>query len=225
MRTIINPLQKNRSYFFGCIALFVAGISLLLINGQQALAVPLSGPHPSLLNIFFINYTFIGDGFFAFILVTIILFYFKKKQQGYALLNAILLSMISIQLVKNFSHFINPTLFFEQGQYLFSTEGIGSANEPALASGHTAIAFAIATVFMGMIKQKKWQIPVLLAAVLVAYSRMYLAQHTLLSVMIGAAIGTGFGIVSLMVTSGKIKFNRMGKKKIHFAEQGTVAYQ
>ena len=224
MKTTTDPLQKKRSYFFGCIALLVAGILLLLIDGRQALALPLNSPHPSLLNIFFINYTFIGDGFFAIVLVAIILFYFKKKQLGHALLNAILLSMISIQLVKNFSGFANPTLFFEQGQYLFSTEGIGSVNDPAMASGHTAIGFAIATVFIGMMRNKKWQIPVLLAAALVAYSRMYLAQHTLLSVMIGATIGTGFGIVSLMVTSGKIKFNR-SKKRVPYAHRGTVAYQ
>lgn len=224
MKTTANRLLGNRSYFFGCIALFFTGILLILINGQRASTIPLTGSHPFWLNVFFINYTFVGDGFFAITVVAIILFYLKKKQQGLALLNAVLLSAIGIQLIKNFSSFANPTLFFEQGQYLLSTDGISSINDPSAASGHTAIAFAMATVFVGMIKNKKWQVPVLLAAALVGYSRMYLAQHTLLSILIGAVIGTGFGIVALMVTSRKIRFNKFRKGKIGYTERGTMAY-
>src|SRR5436853_4523437 len=115
MKTITNLFRRNRSYFLSCLALLLAGTLLLVINEKSTLAVPLTSPHPFWLNVFFINYTFIGDGSFAFITAAVILFYFKKKQEGFALLNAIILSAIAIQIIKNFSGFANPTLFFEQG--------------------------------------------------------------------------------------------------------------
>jgi len=220
MKAITNLLRKNRSYFFGCLAFLLAGTLLLLINGKSALTIPLSSPHPFWLNVFFINYTFIGDGSFAIILTAVILFYFSKKQEGLALLNAIILSAITIQVIKNFGSFANPTLFFEQGQYLFSTDGISSINDPASVSGHTAMAFAIATVLVGVMKNKKWQVPVLLAAVAVGYSRMYLAQHTLLSIMVGAAIGISFGFISVLIASGKFKFSKARKQEFVMPGEG-----
>ena len=225
MKGTTNIFYKNRRYFFSFLTLLLTGTILLLINGKAALAVPLNNTHPFWLNVFFINYTFIGDGFFAIILIAVCFFYFKKKQEGLTLLNAIVLSGISIQLIKNFSSFANPTVFFEQGQYLFATDGISSINDPAIASGHTALAFAMATVLIGMMKNKKWQLFVLLAAALLGYSRIYLAQHSLLSVMIGAAIGTGFGSISLMLASARFKFNPFGKRKIRYAHRGGMAYE
>ena len=191
----------------------------MLINGKGALTLPLDSPHPFWLNVFFINYTFIGDGYFAIILAGVVLFYFNRRREGLTLFNAIILSAITVQVIKNFYSLTNPTLFFEQGQYLFATDGLSSINDPALVSGHTAMAFAIATVLVGMMKNKKWQLPVLLAAAVVGYSRMYLAQHTLLSVMIGGAIGISFGFVSLLIASGKFKF-RIRKQEFVMPGEG-----
>ena len=48
---------------------------------------------------------------------------------------------------------------------------------------------------MAIMKNKKWQLPVLLLAILVGFSRIYLGQHFLLDVVVGAFVGTISGLV------------------------------
>ena len=49
-------------------------------------------------------------------------------------------------------------------------------------------------------KDKTMQLFILIAAILVGYSRIYLAQHFLLDVLIGALIGSGSGILAVYLS-------------------------
>ena len=63
-------------------------------------------------------------------------------------------------------------------------------------------------------KDKSWQLFVLFAAILVGYSRIYLAQHFLIDIIIGCLTGSLSGIVSVYL----IKNSRGIKgtvKKLH----------
>lgn len=159
-----------------------------------------------------------GDGIFAICLAAVFYFYFEKRQEGKALLFAFFISGITIQLIKNLPSEQQPGLFFEAGRYL-SAEGSVSLHT-GLPSGHTAIAFAIATVLIIMQKNKKWQLPILAAAILVGYSRIYLAQHFLLDILIGAFTGCSIGLfaVYLSKNTGRIK-NTF--KKMHRIENSS----
>lgn len=118
-----------------------------------------------------------------------------------------------MQVIKNIIHAPRPKLFFESGQYLFFLDGITRAGHSSFPSGHTATAFAMGTVLVIMIKNKKWQLPILFAAILVGYSRIYLAQHFLLDIIIGAFIGFAIGILSVYLAENskgiKYKFKKM----------------
>ncbi len=204
MSNSIHIFRSNRSYFFGFLFLMFTGSLLLLLNGKTATFISLNAWHPFWLNVFFINYTFIGDGIFAICLIALYLFIFKKRQQGLALFYAFLLSGITVQLIKNLVNFPRPRLFFEPGQYLFFVDDVSLVNNSGFPSGHTATAFAIATVLILMINNKKWQLPLLLAAVLAGYSRIYLAQHFLTDILAGAVIGISSAMASwIFVTGGK----------------------
>ncbi len=170
---------------------------MLIVNGKEACFISLNNYHPYWLNVFFINYTFIGDGMFAIVLIALLYFYFKRKQQGFAMLTSFIISGLAAQIIKNLVNSPRPRLYFEAGQYLHFIDGVSLANNSSFPSGHTATAFAIATVLVLMINNKKSQLFILLAAVLVAYSRIYLAQHFLLDVVIGAIIGTASGVLSV----------------------------
>ncbi|MEO6546661.1 MAG: phosphatase PAP2 family protein [Ferruginibacter sp.] len=194
---IYPQLRTCNWYFSGLLTLLIVSSFLLLVYGKSTSFIYLNSYHPFLLNVFFINYTFIGDGIFAVCVIALFLFYFKKKQSGIALLSSFLISGLTAQVMKNLFNSPRPRLFFEAGQYLYFIDGVTLSNNASFPSGHTATAFAIATVLALMIKNKNQQLLILTAAALVGYSRIYLAQHFLLDVMIGAVIGSTSGILSL----------------------------
>ncbi|MGG9961811.1 phosphatase PAP2 family protein [Ferruginibacter sp. SUN106] len=220
MQTNPSVFRQHKIYFAGLLLILLSGALFLLFNGKSATFISLNAYHPFILNVFFINYTFIGDGIFALCLIAAILFYYKRKQQGLALLYSFLISGLIVQLIKNLVDSPRPRLFFEAGQYLNFIDGVSLANNSSFPSGHTATAFAIATVMALMMKDKSWQLLILIAAILVGYSRIYLAQHFLLDVMIGALIGSASGILAVYLAKN-IKGIKRSIKKMHRISPGT----
>jgi len=214
MQTNPSVLHRNKIYFSCLLLILLSGTIYLMLNGKAAAFIALNAYHPFLLNVFFINYTFIGDGIFALCLIAAVIFYFKRRQQGLALLYSFLISGLLVQLIKNLVDSPRPRLFFEAGQYLHFIDGISLANNSSFPSGHTATAFAIATVMALMMKDKSWQLLILIAAVLVGYSRIYLAQHFLLDVIIGAVIGSSSGILAVYLAQN-IRGIKRSLKKMH----------
>jgi len=214
MQTNPSVLRQNKMYFTGLLFVLLISTLFLLINGKTTAFISLNSYHPFLLNVFFINYTFIGDGIFALCLIAAMFFYYKRKKQGFALLYSFLISGLVVQIIKNLVDSPRPKLFFEAGQYLNFIDGVSLANNSSFPSGHTATAFAIATVMVLMMKDKTSQLLILIAAVLAGYSRIYLAQHFLLDVMIGAAIGSTSGVLSFYLAKN-LKGIKKSIKKMH----------
>lgn len=212
MQNKISLFTQNKVYFGGLLLTLLCGILLLLLNGKAAAFIALNSYHPFYLNVFFINYTFIGDGLFALCLIALYFFYFKKKQQGFALLYSFLISGLAAQLLKNLVNSPRPKLYFEAGTYLNFIEGVTLSGHSGFPSGHTATAFAIATVLVLMMTNKAWQIIILLAAVLVGYSRIYLAQHFLLDVIVGALLGSVSGILAFYMAQNRISIKKILRK-------------
>jgi membrane-associated phospholipid phosphatase len=216
-----SHLHNCRRYFYGLLILLLSGTLLLLLYGKSASFTSLNSFHHVLLNAFFINYTFMGDGIFALCLIAW-LFFYKKKQQGLILLVAFLVSGLMVQIIKNFVNSPRPrSFFFEAGQYLYFIDGVSQTGYSSFPSGHTATAFAIATFLVLTMKNKRWQFLLLTAAALVGYSRIYLAQHFLLDVIIGTVIGTAAGILSFHFVMNA-KGIRRSVRKMQPGENGST---
>ncbi|MBR2394023.1 MAG: phosphatase PAP2 family protein, partial [Candidatus Methanomethylophilaceae archaeon] len=67
-------------------------------------------------------------------------------------------------------------------------------------SGHTAMAFAGATVLF--IRFRAWGIPAMVLATLVGISRMYLYVHWPTDVLVGALVGTICAVVVYKLVAG-----------------------
>lgn len=222
MQKLSASLRQNKIYFFGLLAILFSCTLFLLFNGKEAAFLSPDSYHPFYLNVFFINYTFMGDGIFAICLIAIMFFYFKRKRLGLALLYSFFISELAIQIIKNLVHSSRPKLYFEAGTYLNFTDGVTLSEIPGFPSGHTAAAFAIATVLVLMMKNKKLQLPILLAAALVGYSRIYLAQHFLPDVAIGALLGTASGILSFYFVQHRVTIKQT-MKNIYRVPSGAVS--
>lgn len=222
MQNIADSLKQNRIYFGGFLFILFIATLFLLFNGDEAAFISLNSYHPFYLNVFFINYTFMGDGIFALCLVAVMLFYFKRKKMGFALLYSFLISGVAVQIIKNLVNAPRPKLYFEAGTYLNFIDGVTLSGNGGFPSGHTATAFAIATVLVLLMKNRKFQLLILLASALVGYSRIYLAQHFLLDVIAGALLGTVSGVLSFYLVQNRITIKR-SMEHIYKVPSGSVS--
>jgi membrane-associated phospholipid phosphatase len=163
---------------------------MLLVYGKVGSFILLNRYHSLWLNTIFTYYTHLGDGLFSLCVIAILIFYYKKRDTALAFLYGYLISGFIVQALKKIAVSPRPKMFFEPGQYAYFIEGVTHAGNTSFPSGHTASAFALVTIASILIKNKKTQLVLLLLAIFEGYSRIYLAQHFLLDVIIGCFIGS-----------------------------------
>ncbi len=191
-------IADNAVFYILFSALFIISAFLLYAFSKGDSFLFLDGYHALGFNVFLVNYTFLGDGIFAMGLF-IFLIYRKQATLALYLFIAFISAGICVQLIKNILHADSLQLYFEASQYRFLVDafdysGIGTNNFP---SGHTASAFAIATVLALYYPKRIWQFGFLLAALLVGYSRIYLAYHFPIDILIGSLIGVVSGTTTI----------------------------
>lgn len=203
---VVQSQKWSWSAFWSSNALFFGGFILLLIVGGLIL--------------FFIDYgeaifffserrTWFGDQFFkyftklgeegVYIAALIILLFIRYR---FALVIPLIggsVALISYYLKSFFAH-ARPSLYFQQigiFEQINVVDGIklyGGQN--SFPSGHTMSAFAFyAFLAFCFSKNKILSLIFLIFALLVAVSRIYLVQHFLQDVYLGAIVGVMVGIV------------------------------
>ncbi len=186
--------------------MFCAAIVVFAFSKPEGF-IFLNNHHSVALNIFFVNYTFLGDGIFALGLVAF-LFYRKQNKLAILILVAYLSSGLTAQLLKNIIYAPRPRIYFEASQYIYHLDNFGNSGggSSSFPSGHTTSAFALATVLALWCRKNLLSILFVTAAALVGYSRIYLAQHFPADVLTGAGIGILFGTASFVLLNSGYKF-------------------
>lgn len=206
MKQLHATLYPNRLFYLSCLfLLLLSGLALSTVSKAESF-ISLNHFRSVFLNGFFVNYTFLGDGIFA-IGLCIFLYYRKQKKLAVTILIAFLSSGLFTQLLKNVIYAPRPRIYFEASQYLFRLDSFGNSGggSSSFPSGHTTSAFALATVLAVHFKKNYPAILLLCAAALVGYSRIYLAQHFPVDVVVGAFIGTAFATVTIVLSKSNIK--------------------
>ena len=193
---LFHEIKNKRLFFILLSVLLVVGLSWLVLVGKATSFIAMNTYHATWLDIFFIYYTNVGDGIVALVLAAVYFVGYKKVATGWMLVYAFLLSGLISQLVKNSMLSPRPKLFFTAGQYLHFIDGVTLSNHFSFPSGHTATTFAVATILALRLKAQQGQLFILVTAVTVAYSRVYLGQHFLADILAGAFIGTLSALVS-----------------------------
>lgn len=83
-------------------------------------------------------------------------------------------------------------------------------------SGHTASAFAVSTVML-LCMPKRYGIPAVVIAALIAFSRLYNAAHYPTDVLVGMLIGSVTGVLAV-----KLIYRRFRDKKIAGEDSGGI---
>lgn len=199
---------SNKIYFLFYILFIIVGFTLLLKLGKKDSFIYLNSIHTETLNNFFTYYTHVGDGLFAILLGILAVIIFRNKPYGLAILFSYVFSGISAQVIKRLVDAPRPKLYFENGGYDQFIEGVKLYSQNSFPSGHTATVFAMFTVLSLFISNKNYQWLFLIFAIGVGYSRIYLAQHFLLDVLVGSFIGVITGILAYYITVYNIYIQR-----------------
>lgn len=213
MNQILRTLHGRRQYIIAfTLYLFLAFIYCSL-NSKTTCFIELNGTHTALLNTFFTWYTMLGDGIVA--LVLFVAFLLRRQYlQGVHVLAAFLASGIVAQLIKQFTHMPRPKVFLHPDQYNQFIEGVTRGGWSSFPSGHTATAFAVATI-LALYSSNRWvSLIYLLLAIGVGYSRIYLGSHFLEDVLAGSIIGIVFaGWVFVAIPELRFFGRRSAKKR------------
>lgn len=109
----------------------------------------------------------------------------KTRKAGWIMLTAIVLEIILCSLIlKNVFQRVRPCDVNTAVTLL-----VNRPTDYSFPSGHTALSFASVTALWLSGEGKKWRIPALIFASLIAFSRMYLYVHYPTDILAGIAVG------------------------------------
>ncbi|OOQ58181.1 phosphatase PAP2 family protein [Mucilaginibacter pedocola] len=133
--------------------------------------------------------TDLGDGLTIIIIAAVIALY--NYRNAFLLASSYLVTSIFAQGIKYAVYSPRPRIYFENelNKIHFVKDVYIVGGIQSFPSGHTVTAFSAAVVLTYLIKNKMWGTVLLVVAMLVGYSRMYLSQHFFEDVTAGSAIG------------------------------------
>jgi len=200
MNKLRSIIADNRNFLLCYGFFFLGGLIFLLTEGKAATFRYLNPYHYTLLDAFFIRFTWLGDGWFAAGMIALFLI-LRRWGQACQVLAAFLLSALLAQILKNVFSMPRPREFFAVGEYQYFIPGITLNGHASFPSGHSTSIFALITMLAIFEKNKRQNALYLLVAIAVGYSRIYLGQHFLPDVLMGSFLGvmTAIGIRWLYV--------------------------
>ncbi|MEN9686747.1 MAG: hypothetical protein RLZZ28_2533 [Bacteroidota bacterium] len=189
-KTIPGP-----SYKPGLLLTLFTGVLLILFSllmGRDSVFLFFNHDLGKPADYFFSFWTNMGDGA-IWVLVAVLVWVYSRKHFP-LLLSSIILSTLITQLAKNFIFpgVLRPTAAIKDVHLIHTVPGVELLTSFSFPSGHTAAAF---TIFLlgAVLIPKKWILPIgFLYALLVGYSRVYLAEHYPLDV--------GGGMITAIIT-------------------------
>lgn len=184
-------LVKENSFFYTAYLVFLIGGLWGTMNwGKDSLFLYLNNLHHPFADQLGPWLTHLGDGLFAVLFLLIFLMInYRLALTAFVCFAAVLLLTQLGKLVL-FEDALRPLAYFEvKGINIRTVDGVKVHAHNSFPSGHSASAFALFSFFALQLRDKKWGLPLLLAAILIAYTRIYIAQHFLEDVLAGSVIG------------------------------------
>jgi membrane-associated phospholipid phosphatase len=132
--------------------------------------------------------TDLGNGFALIILALIVgLFSYRKS---FLLLTGYAVTSLTAQALKFLFDMPRPYLYFQtQLGKIHLVKGVNMLSHHSFPSGHTVTAFSACLTLAYFIRNKYWDLLLLLLAIMIGYSRIYLSEHFFEDVTAGSVIG------------------------------------
>jgi membrane-associated phospholipid phosphatase len=203
-------LIKKNPYFFSLFTLFVIISGVLLYNMEQGDAIFFFSERRSDFgDVFFTYFTKVGEEWAYPFVLAALLYFIKPRNFRFFFFVPLLGAFVALvsYFSKLFFRHPRPILYFERNGLLEEVVKVADVSlyggMNSFPSGHTMSAFALYAFFAFMLPNKRMVgALLLLVALLVGISRIYLVQHFLEDVYLGAIIGVGIGMIWYNITVG-----------------------
>lgn len=169
---------------------FAAGVSISIITallifmfsfvtGKDELFLILNDDLGKAADYFFAAYTYLGDGLIWIPVLFITLFVLRRKDAWLLVACAFIISTVITQLFKNIiaPDEPRPTEAIANPAIIHTVQGVDVHSIGSFPSGHTATAFSVYLLFCLLLRKNNFPYIAFIPALLVGYSRVYLAQH------------------------------------------------
>lgn len=193
MREFKKALKSSGFYIY--YLFLVLGFIVLILTEKGDSLIWLNTHHNRALDIFFKYWTHLGDGLiFAFLGI---LFLLTSYYRTFVLIVAVISQTIVIQGLKRFvfGDVVRPKLYFENFESLYLVPGVDIHTSNSFPSGHTATAFTVAVLLSLMLRRTNLTALLMVMAILVGVSRVYLLQHFFVDIYFGSLIGFLIGLI------------------------------
>lgn len=177
------------------IALFYSSYTI----GKNELFLLLNNNLGSTADIIFTIITFLGDGAVWAVLLFVFIKY--SKQNIPLLIAAFVICTLLVQICKYviIPDALRPIKAIEATHLIHVVKGMEPHETASFPSGHTSAAFSFFLIGCLLI-HKKWIVPIgFIYAILVGYSRVYLAQHFPFDVAAGMVVGVITVVLSILI--------------------------
>jgi len=191
---VLSLIRENKYFFVLHTLLFVGGSYPLLAFDKVVLLLKLNSFHHLFLDYFFYYATFLGSSIAYALLMAVLVVMKLDNRALLAGLSSFIFMSIIVQGMKRLVFFdhLRPIALIPVDTPLHLVEGIVFDTHLSFPSGHAATIF-VAVCFIHLLMPKKligYSVFLLLGAVIVAYSRVYLCQHFYGDIYVGALLGT-----------------------------------
>lgn len=209
------PYTSYNPYFLIPFCIWVvAGGFLLAGFDKEALFTAANTHHTSSADVLMYYVTGMGEGGFISIVLLVLLGLSKFRNWWYftTALTAGVLPALVTQYIKRSVNAPRPLKFFNEAQWIHTLPEWPRLMEHSFPSGHTCGAFSLFCLLSFLLSQRYRYAGIMFfgLALLVAYSRMYLAAHFFIDVYVGSILGVSFTmlIITLMRRYEHLFFKR-----------------
>lgn len=186
--SIKDVLYKVRYFFIPYLILLCACFAIKLLFTREQIYFAVNSHNYPVADTLAPFFTDLGDGWTTISIAVILLFFNYSRALLMGIVYAV--TSISAQIVKHIFDAPRPKLYFQnQLSHIHFVKGVEMFSFHSFPSGHTVTAFSTGLLITYWCRKKIWGLPLLLVAILVGYSRMYLSEHFFEDVIAGSTIG------------------------------------
>jgi membrane-associated phospholipid phosphatase len=178
------------------------GVALLLVDKEQLFRL-FNTNHTPWLDILIPFVSMLGEGLAITIIFSALLFHPSLRTRWYIIgaLACPIISALLTQAIKSWINAPRPLTYFNKADWIHILPGWKEQFHRSFPSGHTCGAFAMFCFLSCLLpaRYRPYGIAFFLLALMVGYSRMYLAAHFFADIYAGSFIGVLFTTFMLLI--------------------------